>query len=103
MQKIKAGRTLAAIAAAILVAGPVLAGGAGKVAAGTGSTVTSGTGVAVTTGTAPSTTIVTPAGTTVMGVGPALTHTTTVSARTWPEMPPNVEGRSDFRRWMSLK
>jgi len=102
MQQLKAGRTLAALAAALLVAGPVLAqtsgaaAGSNTIQSGTGIAVTSGTGLAVTPGTASA------SSTTVMG-GPAVVTSTTTTLRTWPELPPNVEARADFQRWLRLK
>ncbi|MBI5279812.1 MAG: hypothetical protein HY854_25495 [Burkholderiales bacterium] len=107
-------KTLAAVAAALLVSGGAFAQAAGSssapsanagtpnVTSASGAGVTSGTGMEVSQGTAPAT-IATPAGTAVMGVGPAPTTIATTSARTWPEMPPNVESRKDFQRWLKLR
>ncbi|HET6828969.1 MAG TPA: hypothetical protein VFH35_09835 [Ramlibacter sp.] len=74
-------------------------GGAGAtVGSGTGGSVSSGTGVAVTPGTAGSTTYV-------MGSGaaPSANASGTVVTSAWVNMPPNVEGRPDFQRWMRLR
>lgn len=97
----------------------------GVVSSGTGSAVSSGTGLAVTPSMSGAAVAVTPSSalphpnahllpggtmvqansTTTMGgpSGPGVSGTRTVVTHYWVNVPANVEGRSDFRRWMNLR
>lgn len=114
----------AAVAAAIaaVLAAPVYA--QSTVINSSGASMTSSTGVIVTPGApsasvavVPSTSLAIPttrllpggatvqsSATTVLG-GPAgdVSGTQTVTTRYWVNVPPDVEHRSDFQRWMRLK
>ncbi|HVZ45138.1 MAG TPA: hypothetical protein VHA82_15110 [Ramlibacter sp.] len=110
MHALKTGCALAALAA--VLAAPAMA--QSTVQSSSGATVGSGAGIAVTPGVPANPMIsstssqanrlnsVASSDTSVLG-GPGVTTTTTVAESHWVRVPPNVESRLDFRRWLRLK